>query len=289
LAAGNNYSVMIKNDGMVWAWGDNTYGQVGNGTTISALSPVKLEFTEPQITTPTYEPTPTPTYEPTPTPTSTYERTPEITPTPDYTPTLVPTPEITPTPMREIKGTISLGTACFLSNEYISITASNGKFSSTTVVLILSGEKYAEYSIKVPTDLGYKVSYEKYFYNNEFISKGYFSEVGTTSDSNIATLVNVTNEDAEDVNLMLIGSRTISGTLSLPNGEVAPQDGIPLILEFSNTIGNIYKYVTIPSGGNLVRYEINIPPNTGAGYKINCYNVRENSYLQAMFQSLIMF
>jgi len=32
VAAGSNYSLALKDDHMVWAWGDNYYGQLGNGT-----------------------------------------------------------------------------------------------------------------------------------------------------------------------------------------------------------------------------------------------------------------
>ena len=32
IVAGENHTVLLKEDGTVWAWGDNTYGQLGNGT-----------------------------------------------------------------------------------------------------------------------------------------------------------------------------------------------------------------------------------------------------------------
>jgi hypothetical protein len=40
--AGFYYSVAVKSDGTVWAWGDNAYGQLGDGTTIDRSSPVQF-------------------------------------------------------------------------------------------------------------------------------------------------------------------------------------------------------------------------------------------------------
>lgn len=42
IAAGDNCSFALTYDGSVYAWGDNTYGQLGDGTTENKLSPVKL-------------------------------------------------------------------------------------------------------------------------------------------------------------------------------------------------------------------------------------------------------
>jgi alpha-tubulin suppressor-like RCC1 family protein len=42
LAAGSTHSVTVKANGSVWAWGDNTDGQLGIGTTISQPSPVPV-------------------------------------------------------------------------------------------------------------------------------------------------------------------------------------------------------------------------------------------------------
>lgn len=39
---GSAYTIAIKNDDTLWAWGDNTYGQLGDGTTIQRLSPVQI-------------------------------------------------------------------------------------------------------------------------------------------------------------------------------------------------------------------------------------------------------
>jgi alpha-tubulin suppressor-like RCC1 family protein len=42
VAAGDHYSVALKSDGTVWAWGQNNNGQLGNGTTTTARTPVQV-------------------------------------------------------------------------------------------------------------------------------------------------------------------------------------------------------------------------------------------------------
>jgi alpha-tubulin suppressor-like RCC1 family protein len=42
LAAGQNYSVALKDDGTVWTWGQNLVGQLGDGTTIERHTPVQV-------------------------------------------------------------------------------------------------------------------------------------------------------------------------------------------------------------------------------------------------------
>jgi len=36
VAVTSDHTVVLKNDGTIWAWGDNYYGQLGNGTTIDS-------------------------------------------------------------------------------------------------------------------------------------------------------------------------------------------------------------------------------------------------------------
>ena len=42
LAAGSNHTVALRNDGTVWTWGDNSFGQLGNGDTSSSSTPVQV-------------------------------------------------------------------------------------------------------------------------------------------------------------------------------------------------------------------------------------------------------
>lgn len=40
--AANNYSVAVKSDGTAWGWGDNSYGQLGDGTLVQRTTPVQV-------------------------------------------------------------------------------------------------------------------------------------------------------------------------------------------------------------------------------------------------------
>jgi alpha-tubulin suppressor-like RCC1 family protein len=42
VVSGTLHTLALKKDGTVWAWGNNTYGQLGDGTTISRSTPVKV-------------------------------------------------------------------------------------------------------------------------------------------------------------------------------------------------------------------------------------------------------
>jgi len=42
IAAGNGHYISLKKDGTVWAWGDNSYGQLGTGTRQRANTPVQV-------------------------------------------------------------------------------------------------------------------------------------------------------------------------------------------------------------------------------------------------------
>jgi alpha-tubulin suppressor-like RCC1 family protein len=41
VAAGADHTVVLKNDGTVWTWGNNSNGQLGDGTTIQSDAPVQ--------------------------------------------------------------------------------------------------------------------------------------------------------------------------------------------------------------------------------------------------------
>jgi len=42
VSAGNRHTLAIRPDGTLWAWGNNSSGQLGDGTTTTRLSPVQI-------------------------------------------------------------------------------------------------------------------------------------------------------------------------------------------------------------------------------------------------------
>ena len=42
IAAGYDHTVALKNDGSVWAWGNNSNGQLGDGSTTQRNSPAQV-------------------------------------------------------------------------------------------------------------------------------------------------------------------------------------------------------------------------------------------------------
>ena len=44
IAAGSSHSLALKNDGTVWAWGNNMYGQLGDGTNTPSSTPVQVKL-----------------------------------------------------------------------------------------------------------------------------------------------------------------------------------------------------------------------------------------------------
>ncbi|MCB8818682.1 RCC1 domain-containing protein, partial [Desulfosporosinus shakirovi] len=43
IAGGSSHTIALKSDGTVWSWGDNTYGQLGDGTGITRYTPVEVQ------------------------------------------------------------------------------------------------------------------------------------------------------------------------------------------------------------------------------------------------------
>jgi uncharacterized repeat protein (TIGR02543 family) len=158
-------------------------------------------------------------------------------------------------------------------------------------VLIHEGQNQAAYSIQaLESASGYRVMVS---------AKGYvltfYRQQGGTADYNQADLVSVNDGSRADINMTLMEGVTISGTVSLPSGELAPAGGIGISFSVYSENGtpnyieddvNAPGYAVIPEGQNLTGYEITMSKSNAAyilyyyanGYDSGRYSV-ENNYL----------
>lgn len=54
ISAGFEHCIALKTDGSLWAWGDNTFGQYGNGTTINSTTPILIAVSGCTLSNPTF-------------------------------------------------------------------------------------------------------------------------------------------------------------------------------------------------------------------------------------------
>ena len=43
MSGGSSYTVVLKSDGNLWSWGDNVYGQLGDGTNSGRNTPLQID------------------------------------------------------------------------------------------------------------------------------------------------------------------------------------------------------------------------------------------------------
>lgn len=201
-----------------------------------------------------------------------------------------------------ISGTVSLpnnetastgGVYVTISNSYGggSITSDTTQFSTT--IVIPKGATSAAYTLNVPMDT-HKIEYCTT--NENYISKGYYSTIGTVPEFIWASSINVTN-NISDMDLELLKEYAISGTVSLPNNKIAPEGGIDVRVGTSviapagiipSAGGTSYDHnnyrstnVTIEAGTTSAAYTLKVPKGS---YKIG-YTASNPNYLPRGYYS----
>lgn len=180
-----------------------------------------------------------------------------------------------------ISGTVSLpaGHVAPSGGVTVGVTSWNqtaNDWGSIYYATIAEGESSASYSLIVPTiaDARWYI-YFWYDGNEPYVNRGYYNATATTWNYNQLTLLAGATDHA-NINLTLLSGNTISGTVSLPAGQVAPSGG--LNFSISATISafefeslSYYSYacsVTIPEGESFINYNIIVPTVTGEKWRI---------------------
>ncbi|MDP4181267.1 MAG: S8 family serine peptidase [Bacillota bacterium] len=112
----------------------------------------------------------------------------------------------------------------------------------------------------------------------------YFSYSGTTTNKKSSSLIDVSYNNLYNLNIALQPVKCISGAISLPNGNKAPEGGISVFVSAEDTqtdqdnTSNINCFI-IPQGCSSVNYYINIADNDSSKYTVN-YFTNEKGYVQ---------
>jgi|GEM_PF-5528342 len=163
---------------------------------------------------------------------------------------------------------------------YVAISPQDGPGSYSADFKIPENGSAANYTVTVPIDAqmtGYRVSYgfnSSYTYPG-FVGNGYYSLSGTTADYSAATLINVGSTNIDGINLTIYTGKTITGTISLPEGRTAPTGGINGYVSVSALTGGDYYDVNIniPETDSSATYTVTVPESNGAtlGYNVEYY------------------
>ncbi len=188
-----------------------------------------------------------------------------------------------------ISGTISLpgGVTAPAEGIYVDINANdqNSNGWGNCSVTIEEGQPSATYSISVPDDTNASWTISYYYSGDDYLQNGYYSSSGTTWDSSSGTLL-PGGQDQPGINLVLLTGKTISGTVSLPSGDIAPAGGIDVDIYASNQNGSGYgySYVTIAEGASSATYSMIVPDDTTASWQVS-YAYWRSEYVQFGYYS----
>lgn len=156
----------------------------------------------------------------------------------------------------------------------------SNEYSQSSYIVIPHGANSVSYSLIVPPSKdGYSISY-----GVGDMSIGYYSKEGITANCDKQTLVS-TDDVNNTVNLNLLPSCSIKGTISLPIGDTAPKGG--QYVELYAYIGQKSFFVTdvkIPEGSSSVPYSLKVPQSTdgySVSYKLYCVGDSSNGYYSA--------
>ncbi|MCP5149224.1 MAG: thrombospondin type 3 repeat-containing protein [Chromatiales bacterium] len=142
----------------------------------------------------------------------------------------------------------------------------------STDVTIAESTSSIAYQITVPSDSGasWRVGYTCVGGCSGYVA-GFFSTVPSTGS--VLALADATllsgGADHAGIDMTLIEARTISGTVSLEGGQVAPAGGAAITVEALGPGGaSVSDAVTIPQGANAAPYTLEVPPDPAAQWRV---------------------
>ena len=145
---------------------------------------------------------------------------------------------------------------------------------TTESVVIFEGETSADYTLTTPADesKSWKVKY--HYIGSDYVTDGFYASAGTTWKRDEASFL-AGGQDYDNINLSLFTGNSISGTISLPPGHIAPADGVSVEIEsYGSRVS-----VVIPAGRSSAAYRMTVPDHTGLDYGVG-YSYTGSDYVQ---------
>jgi predicted RNA binding protein with dsRBD fold (UPF0201 family) len=175
-----------------------------------------------------------------------------------------------------VSGTISLPNGEVASSGGVQVTVMVEGNRSVSVT-IPAGQNSTTYAMSGNITPGnYWISYS--YSGNNYVQRGYYNAGSMVLSTSGISQTSVTT--ASTINLTLIKGVQVSGTVSLPNGEVEPSGGVSLEMNIYTNSGVSYsKSLIIPAGQSSISYSMNVP--TGNSYIRYTYD--GSSYVQTGF------
>ncbi len=170
---------------------------------------------------------------------------------------------------------------------------SNWKSTLAKAYLIIpAGSNSGSYSMVAPlsTGSGYVIAYSLKAFNAWFVDNAYYSSTGCTPYITSSTLVNISTGDASWINMTLLTGNTISGTVSLTGGLIAPAGGVEgtVYIVLPNGEDGTWTDFNIPKGKSSVNYSLTVPTNvSGSGYKLYFWFYANSIYSIAWYYSTL--
>jgi hypothetical protein len=127
---------------------------------------------------------------------------------------------------------------------------------------LTSSNDYYDYEIYVPQNIADGYIYYYFYENSSVYKKGYYTSQGTVLDLNSAEHFDISDNDIPNLDLELLLAPSVSGTIRLPQNEVAPAGGLEIELTLSGESDNGYLQtsnqctVIIPENQNSIDFEI---------------------------------
>lgn len=143
------------------------------------------------------------------------------------------------------------------------ILSPDGKNFFNAYFFIPAGSSSTNYFLVAPKDGNVPEYLAGYYFSNDYsgyFRYGYYAASGTTSKESLAKAVNAINGDVNNINLTILKTHTISGSISLPNNEKAPDGGIAGYISFEpKNDSNITAGFSIQAGSGAASYTVSIP------------------------------